>query len=86
MDPIARIIHDLLLAHGNCDPRDLPASTRLADLDIDSLTMVEMTIQLERKLGIQIPEDRVDGIITLGDLSGLIEERVAARDAISIAV
>jgi acyl carrier protein len=37
------------------------------DLDIDSLSMVEITVQVEDRFALRIPDDRVAGLRTVGD-------------------
>ena len=37
------------------------------DLDIDSLTMVEIAVLTEEKLGVKIPEDKLANLKTVGD-------------------
>jgi len=37
------------------------------DLDIDSLSMVEVVMACEDKFGVKIPDDKVQGLKTVGD-------------------
>ena len=37
------------------------------DLDIDSLSMVEIAVQAEDKFGVKIPDDRLAELKTVGD-------------------
>lgn len=37
------------------------------DLDIDSLSMVEITVQAEDRFGVRIPDDRIAELRTIGD-------------------
>lgn len=37
------------------------------DLDIDSLSMVEVVVAAEEKFGVKIPDDDVKGLKTVGD-------------------
>jgi acyl carrier protein len=37
------------------------------DLDIDSLTMVEIAVLAEEKFGVKIPEDQLPNLKTVGD-------------------
>lgn len=37
------------------------------DLDIDSLSMVEITVQVEDRFAVRIPDDRVAELRTVGD-------------------
>ncbi|MCW2613853.1 MAG: acpM1 [Frankiales bacterium] len=38
-----------------------------ADLDIDSLTMVEVVVACEEKYGVRIPDSALEGLRTVGD-------------------
>jgi acyl carrier protein len=43
-------------------------STRLRDLDIDSLAMAEILVLLEQRVGRSIPEQQVAALRTVGDV------------------
>jgi acyl carrier protein len=43
------------------------------DLDIDSLSMVEIAVQAEDKFGVKIPDDELANLKTVGDAVGYIE-------------
>lgn len=48
--------------------------TRLSELAIDSLGMVEIIGHLEQRLGIApIPDERLTGLATVGDLLNVVE-------------
>lgn len=50
------------------EPEDItPDKEFEKDLGADSLDRVEIIMNLEDKLGIQIPDDDLEGIITVGD-------------------
>ena len=44
------------------------------DLDMDSLDMVEMTVELEQELGVTFEQEQLAEIKTIGDLAALIEK------------
>lgn len=43
------------------------------DLDIDSLSMVEIAVQAEDKFGVKIPDDELANLKTVGDAVSYIE-------------
>src|SRR6476659_10195532 len=43
------------------------------DLDIDSLSMVEIAVQAEDKFGVKIPDDELANLKTVGDAVAYIE-------------
>jgi acyl carrier protein len=47
------------------------------DLDVDSLSMVEVVVAAEERWGVQIPDDDVKGLKTVGDAVAYIERSVA---------
>ena len=48
------------------------------DLDIDSLSMVEVVVACEEKFGVSIPDDEVKNLKTVGDAVSYIERAQAA--------
>jgi acyl carrier protein len=44
------------------------------DLDIDSLSMVEIAVQTEDKYGVKIPDDDLAGLRTVGDVVGYLQQ------------
>ena len=47
--------------------------TFVDDLDIDSLSMVEIAVQAEDKFGVKIPDDELANLKTVGDAVAYIE-------------
>ncbi|KAB8170851.1 MULTISPECIES: acyl carrier protein [Streptomyces] len=44
------------------------------DLDVDSLSMVEVVVAAEERFGVKIPDDDVKGLKTVGDAVGYIAD------------
>jgi acyl carrier protein len=44
------------------------------DLDIDSLSMVEIAVQTEDKYGVKIPDEDLASLRTVGDVVGYIQK------------
>lgn len=62
-----------------CDPGDISAETRLEeDLEADSLDLVELAMALEEELSLEIPDDELEGIRTVGDAIDFVSERLPA--------
>jgi acyl carrier protein len=55
-----------------------PAKSFTDDLDIDSLTMVEVVVAAEEKFAVKIPDDEVKNLKTVGDAVSYIETNQAA--------
>jgi acyl carrier protein len=43
------------------------------DLDVDSLSMVEVVVAAEEKFGVKIPDDQVQNLKTVGDAVSYIQ-------------
>jgi len=48
------------------------------DLDVDSLSMVEVVVEAEEKFGVTIPDDQVKNLKTVGDAVSYIESAQSA--------
>jgi acyl carrier protein len=56
------------------------ADATLADLDLDSLALVELTLVAEKEFGVQINEDELSPDDTVKDLALLISGKSAVAD------
>jgi acyl carrier protein len=45
----------------------------IGDLDVDSLSMVEIVVAAEEKFGVRIPDDQVKNLRTVGDAVDYID-------------
>jgi acyl carrier protein len=48
--------------------------TSVADLEVDSVTMMEVIGCLEDDLNIQIPDDKLAGLNTVGDIVSVVRD------------
>ncbi|CAO5245205.1 acyl carrier protein [Frankia sp. AgKG'84/4] len=56
------------------DPADVtPEKTFIDDLDVDSLSMVEVVVAAEEKFTVKIPDDDVKSLKTVGDAVSYIQ-------------
>jgi acyl carrier protein len=55
-----------------------PEATLLDDLGADSLDVVEMVMALEEAFDLEIPDEDVEGIRTVGDVESYLAKRIAA--------
>jgi acyl carrier protein len=49
----------------------------VGDLDVDSLSMVEIVVAAEEKFGVRIPDDQVKNLKTVGDAVDFIDSAQA---------
>ena len=54
-----------------------PDKSFVDDLDVDSLSMVEIVVAAEEKFGVRIPDDEVRNLKTVGDAVSFIEKAQA---------
>ncbi|MBB5076502.1 acyl carrier protein [Nonomuraea sp. NPDC055795] len=57
-----------------------PKKSIVDDLDIDSLSMVEIGVAVEDKFAVEITDAEMPKIVTVEDLIDHIEQAMAARD------
>ena len=48
----------------------------LRDLDLDSLDTMELTVGMEERFGVEIPDAELESLRTIGDAVDLIERRM----------
>ena len=57
------------------NPSDVAESKSFTDdLDVDSLSMVEVVVAAEEKFGVKIPDDEVQNLKTVGDAVSFISK------------
>jgi acyl carrier protein len=54
-----------------------PEKSFVDDLDVDSLSMVEIVVAAEEKFGVRIPDDEVKNLKTVGDAVDFIDSAQA---------
>ena len=57
--------------------------TTWADLDVDSLDLVEVVRILEDHYGIQIVDEKLEGVASVGDAVRLIQSIAADQEGVS---
>ncbi len=71
---LAAIVEDI----AGVDAADVqPDKSFVDDLDVDSLSMVEIVVAAEEKFGVRIPDDQVKNLRTVGDAVSFIEKAQA---------
>ena len=66
------------LADRGIEATDVSEGSDLSkDLGLDSLDTVELTLGLEERFGIEIPDTELEGVSTVGDAVTLIEKKVS---------
>lgn len=66
------------LAGRGLDPDIIKPESQLGnDLDLDSLDTVELTLGLEKRFGIEIPDEELEEIVTVDDTISLILKKTS---------
>ena len=61
---LAEVLHEVA---GTAADKVVPEAAFEADLDIDSLTMVEIVVACEERWDVRIPDEALEGMRTIGD-------------------
>lgn len=68
------MVFDVIAREQKCSPEDLTLETRLEDLGIDSLKAITIVYQLEERFEIEIPNELIETIETVGDIVANIDQ------------
>ena len=73
-DEISTGLAEILEEVAGVSPADVSEEKSFTeDLDVDSLSMVEVVVAAEEKFGVKIPDDEVQNLKTVGDAVSFIE-------------
>jgi len=74
LDTIKEVAAEVL----SVDPDQVTESARFKeDLDADSLDLVELVMGLEERFDIEVPEDDLEGVTTIGQAVDLVLAKVS---------
>ena len=75
-DRVRKVLVDQLAR----DESDVTMEARFEeDLDADSLDLVEVVLALEEELGVNIPEEEMEGVKTVGQAVDLVAEKLGVN-------
>ena len=73
-------VYDACVQVLDADKASLTETTAFAaDLEADSLALVEIVMELEEAFDLQIPEDELEGVTTIGSAVDLVAHRLGAN-------
>lgn len=78
-DDIFAAIQQHLSGRGIPEDRIKMDSDLSRDLDLDSLDTMELTLGIEERFNIEIPDDDLENLRTVEDAVDLVEQKVGAR-------
>jgi acyl carrier protein len=77
-DEITEGLAEILEEVAGVDQKEVAADKSFTDdLDVDSLSMVEVVVAAEEKFGVKIPDDEVQNLKTVGDAVSFIAKAQA---------
>lgn len=65
---------EIIAREAKCSTEEVTLNTRLDDLGIDSLKAIVILSELEDRLGIEIPNEIIGSINTVGDIVTKVDE------------
>jgi acyl carrier protein len=72
-EEIVDAMKEVLASELGVDADKVTADARFKeDLDADSLDLVEVVLALEEKFGVEIPDDEIAGVKTVGEAADLV--------------
>ena len=70
-------VKEHLEGRGLATEKIVPEADLLRDLDLDSLDTMELTLGMEERFGIEIPDTELEGLVTIQDAVTMIERKMA---------
>ncbi len=71
-------ITEILVETFSLDAEEVTAEARLeADLGINSLELAELALRCDEEFGVEIDDEDIHRLITVGDVANYIEEKTA---------
>jgi acyl carrier protein len=68
-------VRDILCEQFGKDPDEITMTTSIIeDFDADSLDLIDLAMTLEDAFGMEVPDEELESIKTVGDIVKLIEE------------
>ena len=72
-------VNEMLANQLNIEVNKINENSKIVeDLGADSLDMIEMLMALEEEFNISVPDDKAEGLKTVGDIANFIDETVGA--------
>lgn len=68
-------LKELAIEHLDINPEEIDFNSKISDLDIDSIDLVDFIMVLEDEFSIEFSDEELDEIETLADIVSLIESK-----------
>ena len=66
----------IIADHSGEDAANITAETTFEELGVDSLTTVEVLMDIEDEFGVEVPDEILDKLVTVKDVVDYIEENM----------
>lgn len=66
-------VRQTIVSQFDMEPTAIEPATSFTELGIDSIERVDLTLQLEKQFGVQLPDQRVKTCKTIGELVDLVQ-------------
>ena len=77
MKNVKEEVIDIIVKTLEVDKKDIKDNTNLAaDLDVESLDLVDLVVAFEEKYGFEIPDNEIKNLQTVNDIVKFIESHV----------
>jgi len=77
MDVHAEIKKAICKVHPGIDESKIvPSATFTGDLEMDSLSMVELALAMEDSFGVTLPDEELAKLTTVGEVADLIQSKL----------
>lgn len=83
-DTQARII-ELIAKSKNLPPSSIGMDTTFEELQIDSLDKINLSFEVEEMFSIQIPDENLNSLKTVGDVVSGVEQLVSSGPTLPVA-
>jgi len=77
LDRVRKVLRE---EFGLPEDRVQPSSHLVDDLDFDSIDAIELAVRLEESTGIELEEDELKALRTVGDVVDLVHGRLAREE------
>jgi acyl carrier protein len=72
-------LREILVTDLQLNPQALHPESRLEDAGLDSLALVDLSVQLQERLNVEIGEDELSSVTTVGALDRMVAQRLNGR-------
>lgn len=71
---VEEAVIEVITRERKCAPEDVTMETRLSQLGIDSLQAITILYELEERFGIEIPNELMENLETVGDITACLNK------------